>query len=142
MSGREKKARIFVHTICFGQNFLWTKTVQSRKHYKNRGFSGNCKKAKLTPFFGKRCFLTWLKKWVLLTVFLKSCVFLKTLFLLCFQQNTAFQKQKLYVEKNRKFMKNSGLFLNMAKWCFLGLFFEVLILKCLFLVCLALFQEC
>ena len=26
-------------------------------------------------------------------------------------------------------MKNSGLFLNMAKWCFLGLFFEVLILK-------------
>ena len=31
--------------------------------------------------------------------------------------------------KNRKFVKNSGLFLNMAKWCFLGLFFEVLILK-------------
>ena len=25
-------------------------------------------------------------------------------------------------------MKNSGLFLNMAKWCFLGLFFEVLML--------------
>ena len=25
-------------------------------------------------------------------------------------------------------MKNSGLFWNMAKWCFLGLFFEVLIL--------------
>ena len=24
-------------------------------------------------------------------------------------------------------MKNSGLFLNMAKWCFLGLFFEALI---------------
>ena len=70
-----------------------------------------------------------MKKWVLLIVFLKSCVFLKTLSLLCFQQNTAFQKQKLYVEKNRKFMKNSGLFLNMAKWCFGGLFFEVLIFK-------------
>ena len=26
-------------------------------------------------------------------------------------------------------MKNCGLSLNMAKWCFLGLFFEVLILK-------------
>ena len=38
-----------------------------------------------------------------------------------FSANTAFQKQKLYVDKNRKFMKNSGLFLNMAKWCFLGL---------------------
>ena len=40
-------------------------------------------------------------------------------------------------------MKNSGLFLNMAKWCFLGVcFFEVSILKGLFLVCLALFQKC
>ena len=46
-----------------------------------------------------------------------------------FQQSTAFQKQKQYVEKHRKSMKNSGLFLNMAKWCFLGLFFfEVLML--------------
>ena len=50
--------------------------------------------------------------------------------------------EKLCVEKNRKFMRNSGLFLNMAKWCFWGLFFEVLILKDLFLVCLALFQKC
>ena len=40
-------------------------------------------------------------------------------------------------------MKNSGLFLNMAKWCFFWVcFFEVLILKGLFLVCLALFQKC
>ena len=39
-------------------------------------------------------------------------------------------------------MKNSGLFLNMAKWCFWGVcFFEVLILKGLFLVCLALFES-
>ena len=27
VSGREKKTRIFVCTICFGQNFFWTKTV-------------------------------------------------------------------------------------------------------------------
>ena len=54
-----------------------------------------------------------------------NCVFEK----LCFPENTifivfsakhSFQKQKLYVEKNRKFMKNSGLFLNMEKWCFFG----------------------
>ena len=39
----------------------------------------------------------------------------------------------MYVEQNRKFMKNSGLFLNMAKWFFLGFFFEVLMLLwCLF----------
>ena len=57
-----------------------------------------------------------------------NCVFEK----LCFPENTIFtvfsanailQKQKLYVEKNRKFMKNCGLFLNMAEWCFLGVCF-------------------
>ena len=31
--------------------------------------------------FLKKVFLTWLKNWILLTVFLKSCAFLKTLFL-------------------------------------------------------------
>ena len=82
VSGRERKKRAFSCTLSVLAKFLfWTKTVQSRKHYKNRGFSGNCQKAKMTPFFSKRCFLTWLKKWVLLTVFLKSCVFLKTQFL-------------------------------------------------------------
>ena len=32
-------------------------------------------------------------------------------------------KSKNGMLKNRKFMKNSGLSLNMAKWCFLGLYF-------------------
>ena len=82
----------------------------------------------MTPFFGKRCFLTWLKKWVLLTVFLKSCVFLKTLFYSVFSKTQLFKNKNCMFKKNRKFMKNSGLFWNMAKWCFLGLFFEVLIL--------------
>ena len=81
VSGREKKRAFSCTLSVLAKIFFWTKTVQSRKHYKNRGFSGNCQKAKMTPFFWKRCFLTWLKKWVLLTVFLKSCVFLKTLFL-------------------------------------------------------------
>ena len=40
-------------------------------------------------------------------------------------------------------MKNSGLFLNMAKCFFWGFVFcKVLMLKGLFLVCLALFQKC
>ena len=52
-------------------------------------------------------------------VFEKLCFFFSenTIFIV-FSENTAFQKQKWYVEKNKKFMKNSGLFLNMAKWCF------------------------
>ena len=50
-------------------------------------------------------------------VFEKLCFPENTIFIV-FSANTVFQKQKLYVEKNRKFMKNSGLFLNMEKWCF------------------------
>ena len=63
-----------------------------------------------------------------------NCVFEK----LCFTENTifivfsakhSFSKVKMVCWKNRKFMKNSGLFLNMAKWCFFGFaFFEVLVL--------------
>ena len=54
----------------------------------------------MTPFFGKRCFGK------------------KTIFMVL-SENTAFQQQNMYVEQNRKCMKNSGLFLNMAKLCFL-----------------------
>ena len=42
-------------------------------------------------------------------VFEKLC-FLKTLFLYCFQQNTAFQKQKRYVEKTENLWKILGCF--------------------------------
>ena len=102
VSVREKKRAFSCTLSVLAKNFFGPKTVQTRKNYKNSGFSGNCPKPKMTPFFGKGCFLTWVKKWVLLTVFFKSCVFLKTQFLSCFQQNTAFQKQKLYVEKKQK----------------------------------------
>ena len=50
LSWKEENTRIFVHTICFGQKCFWTKTVQTRKNYKNSGFSGNCPKPKMTPF--------------------------------------------------------------------------------------------
>ena len=98
-----RKTRIFVATIYFCQNFFWTKTMQNKKHYKNRGFNGNCKKKnKNDTFFGKKCFLTWLKKWVLLTVFLKSCVFLKTLFY------SVFSKTQLFKNKNYMFKKTKN----------------------------------
>ena len=84
---------------------FWPKRVQTKKNNKNSGFNGNCPKPKMTPFFGKRCFLTWLKKWALLTVFLKSCVFLKTRFHIVFQQNTALQKQKVYAQKTDNYEK-------------------------------------
>ena len=126
-----RKTRIFVHTICFGQNFFWPKKVQSRKNYKNSGFSGNWPKPKMTPFFEKGVF------WHGWKVGFTNCVFEK----LCFPENTifivfsakhSFSKTRTVCRKKQKFMKNSGLFSNMARWGFLGLFFEVLILKVCF----------
>ena len=95
-----------MHTICFGQIFFRPKQCKTGNTIKIGVSAEIAKKTKMTPSFGKRCFLTWLKKWVLLTVFWKSCVFLNTLFLQCFQQNTAFQKQKLYVEKKQNIYEN------------------------------------
>ena len=128
VSGREKK-RAFSCALSVLANFFWTKTVQTRKNYKNSGFSGNCPKPKMTPFLWKRCFLTWVKKWVLLTVFLKSCVF--------FSAKHSFSKAKMVCWKKQKILKNSGLFLNMANFFFWGLFFDVLMLLWFVLVCLA-----
>ena len=142
VSGREKNAHFRAHYLFWPKCFFWTKTVQSKKHYKIGVSAEIAKKAKMTPFFGKRCFLTWLKKWVLLTVFLKSCVSWKHYFYIVFSKTQLFKNKNCMLNKNRKFMKNSGLLLNMAKWSFLGWFFEVLIFKGLFLVCLALFQKC
>ena len=76
----------------------------------------------MTPFFCKGCFLTWLKNWVLLIVLLKSCVFWKHYFIV-FSAKHSFSNSKIVCRKITKFMKNSGLVLNVAKWIFLCLFF-------------------
>ena len=62
------------------------------------------------------------------SVFEKLCFFSENTIFIVFSANTAFQKQNCMLKKNRKFMKNSGLFLSMAKWCFWVCFFEVLML--------------
>ena len=76
-------------------------------------------------FFEKGGFLTWVKKWVLLTVFLKSCVFFfwKHYFKSVFSKTQLFKSKNCMLKKNRKFVKNCGLFWTWAKWCFGGLFF-------------------
>ena len=143
VSGRETKKRMFVATICFGQIFFGPKQCKAEKTIKIGVSAEIAQNQKWHLFFEKRCFFDMVEK-----VGFTNCVFEK----LCFPENTifvvfsakhSFSRTKLYVEKNRKFMKNCGLFLNMAKWCFWGFVFcEVLILKGLFLVCLVLFQKC
>ena len=95
-----RKTRIFVHTICFGQKLFLTKTVQTRKNYKNSGFSGNCPKLKLHLFFEKGFFDMGEKVGFTNCVFEKLCkhyfysVFSKTQ--LFKSKNCMLIKQKIY----------------------------------------------
>ena len=129
VSGREQKTRIFVHTICFGPKILLgPRQCKPGKTIKIVVSAEIGQNQKWHLFFGKRCFFDMGEKvGVTNCVFEKLCFSENTIFIV-FSANPAFQKQKLYDEKNRKFVKNSGLFLNMAKRCFGGLFFEVLML--------------
>ena len=93
----------------------------------------------MTPLFGKSCF-SFLKKLFFdmgEKVGFTNCVFEKV----CFSENTifivfsakhSFSKTKIVWWKNRKFMKNSGLFLNMENCVFGFLFFWgfILIVVC------------
>ena len=90
----------------------------------------------MTPFLWKRCFLTWLKKWVLLTVFWKSCVSWKHYFYSVFSKTQFFKNKNCMLKKTENLWKIVGCFWTWQN----GVFFEVLILKGLFLVCLVLFQ--
>ena len=118
VSGREKK-RAFSCTLSVFVNFFGPKQCKPGNATKIV-VSAEIAQNKKWHLFLKKVFLTWLKNWVLLTVFLKSCVFWKHYFYSVFSKTQLFKKQKLHVEKNRKSMKNSGLFLNMA---FLGVVF-------------------
>ena len=131
-----RKTRIFVHTICFGQKcFLGTKTVKTRKNYKNSGFSGNCPKPKMTPFFEKGVFFDMGEK-----VGFTNCVFEK----LCSSENNkcivvsaehSSCNKKLYLEKTENLWKIVGWFWTWQKGvlfvfrflCYCGLLFVCLV---------------
>ena len=78
----------------------------------------------MRPFLWKRCFLTWMKKWVLLTVFLKSCVL--PYFYSVFSKTQLFNSKICVLTK--KNMKNCGLFWTWQNGVFWVCFFEVLML--------------
>ena len=114
-----RKTRIFVHTICFGQTFFFGPKQCKAGNTIKIGVSAEIvKKSKNDTFFWKRVSFDMVEK-----VDFTNCVFEK----LCFPENTifivfsakhSFKNKNCMLTKNRKFMKNSGLFLNMAKWCF------------------------
>ena len=93
VSGREKK-RAFLCTLSVLAKIFGPKTVQSRKHYKNRGFSGNCKKSKNDTFLGKGVFFDMVEK-----VGFTNCVFWKAVFswkhlFIVFSAKHSFRKNK------------------------------------------------
>ena len=77
VTGREKR-RAFSCTQSGLASFFLDQNSETRKNYKKMWFPRNCSKPKMTPFF--KVFFDMGEK-VGFTVFLKSCVLLKTLFL-------------------------------------------------------------
>ena len=131
---RKGEKSVFSCTLSvLAKTFFGSKTVKTRKHYTNRGFSGNCPRPKMTLFW-KRCFWHGWKVSFTNCVFEKLCSSENTIFIVCSAKHSGCSKT-LYVEKT-EFMKNSGLFLNMAKGCFCWFFRS----KC-FGVCFCVFGE-
>ena len=99
VSGREKNAHFRAHYLfwpkCFGP-----KQSKPGKTVK-KWFQRKLPKTKNDTFFEKGVFLTWVKNWVLLTVFLKSCVLLKTTMFIVLSAKHRSCNKKLYVEKQK-----------------------------------------
>ena len=83
----------------------------------------------MTPFFGKRCFLTWVKKWVLLTVFWKAVFSWKHYFYSVFSKTQLFKNKNCMLKKTENLWKIVGCFWAWQMVSFGFGFFEVLILK-------------
>ena len=99
-------------TLSVLTKLFWGRNSQTTKNYKNCGFSGNCLKPKMTPFWKKGFSDGW-KVGFTNCVFGKLCL-LKTLFYCVFRKTQQLQQTSCML-KNRTFMKNNGLFLTWQK---------------------------
>ena len=128
VSGREKNAPFRAHYL------FWPKTVLGPKQCKPGStikivVSAEISQNQKWHLFWEKMFFEMGKK-----VGFTNCVFeklcsLKTLFYSVFRETPQLQ-YKHCMQKNRKLMKNSGLFLNMASGCFLFVFFQALLSLC------------
>ena len=118
-----KNAHCRAHYLFWPKFFFGPKQCKPGKTMKIVVSAETAQNQKWHLFFEKGVFFDMGEK-----VGFTNCVFEK----LCFTENTifivfsakhSFSKAKMVCWKNRKFMKNSGLFLNMAKCFFWGLFF-------------------
>ena len=126
VTGKEKNAHFRAHYLFWPKTFLGPKQWKPGKTIKDSGCSGNCPKPKMTPFFEKG--VLW-HGWKIgfYSVFEKLCFIWKHYFYSVFSKTQQLQQKNCMLKKTENIMKNSGLFMNMAKWCFFGFgFFEVL----------------
>ena len=75
-------------------------------------------------------------------VFEKLCLSENTIFLVFSAKHSSCNKNSCMLKKTENFMKNSGLFLSMAKRCFLFAFFPGFNVTCGLFLYLATLQEC
>ena len=111
MSGREKNAHFRTHSL-FWPKFFGPKQCKPGSTIKIVVSAEIAQHQKWHLFFWKRCLLIWVKKWVLLTVFLKSRVFLffrKHYFYSVFSKHSSCNT-KIVCWKNRKLWKIVGCF--------------------------------
>ena len=109
-SGREKKTRIFVRTICFGQEIFWPKQRKPGTTIRIVVSAEIAQTLKWHLFGKKKSFWHGWKSVFLLTVFFEKLCFLKTLFYSVFGKTQQLQYKKGCMLKNRKFMKIVGCF--------------------------------
>ena len=87
-----KKRAFSLQLSVFGKWSNFWCPFKVTKHYKNRAFSRHMGKTQNGAFGCKSAILGRGRKGALLSVIPESCALLKTLFLSCFQRNTALQK--------------------------------------------------
>ena len=121
-----KNAHFRAHYLFWPKFFFGPKQCKPGKTIKIVVSAEIAQNQKWHLFFEKGVFWHGWKSGVLLTVFLKSCVFfLKALFWKAvFSAKHSFSKAKMVCwKKSKNLWQIVGCFLNMATWCFWGLFF-------------------
>ena len=121
MSGREKSAHFRAHYL-FWPNFFEPKQCKPRNTIKIV-VSTEIDKTKNDTFFLKKVFLTWAKKWVSLTVFLKSCVFL-----VFSAKHSSCHTKTVCWKKTEKIYEKKWLVFGHGKKVFLFVFCQALVL--------------
>ena len=124
-----RKTHFRAHYLFWPKNVFGPKQCKPGKTIKIVVSAEIAQNQKWHLFWEKGVFLTWVKKWVLLIVFLKSCVCWKHLF------NRVFRKKKTQLFRNKICMLNKTVLGAFVGWAIFYLGLEglgVLVFLCLF----------